>query len=114
MANIDQLAIVLAVKSPEPDLSLADKLLITCEAKDITPIILVNKVDLDESGIAEHIGGIYQKAGYRTILISKVLDAGYDELHQELKGYKTAFAGNPGWKINNPEQDIKLLGHGNR
>ena len=96
VANIDQLAIVLAVKSPEPDLSLADKLLITCEAKDITPIILVNKVDLDEGGIAEHIGGIYQKAGYRTILISKVLDAGYDELHQELKGYKTAFAGQSG------------------
>ncbi len=96
VANIDQLAIVLAVKSPEPDLSLADKLLITCEAKDISPLILINKIDLDEGGSAECIGRIYKKAGYRVILVSKVLDTGYDELHKELKGCKTAFAGQSG------------------
>ena len=96
VANIDQLAIVLAVRCPEPDLGLADKLLITCEAKDISPLILVNKIDLDEDGSAEYIGKIYRKAGYRVILISKVLDVGYDKLHQELKGFRTAFAGQSG------------------
>ncbi len=96
VANIDQLAIVLAVKSPDPDLSLADKLLITCEAKDISPLILINKVDLDEDDTAASISGIYRKAGYPVILISKVLDIGYDELHQKLKGCKTAFAGQSG------------------
>lgn len=96
VANIDQLAIVLAVKRPEPDLSLADKLLITCEAKGITPLILINKVDLDEGGAVESIGGMYRKAGYRVIPISKVLNIGYDKLHQELKRCITAFAGQSG------------------
>lgn len=96
VANIDQLAIVLAVKSPEPDLSLADKLLITCEAKHIAPLILINKVDLDENDKAAAIRETYSKAGYPVISISKVLDIGYDELHQRLKGCKTAFAGQSG------------------
>lgn len=96
VANIDQLAIVLAAKSPDPDLNLADKLLITCEAKGIAPLILINKIDLDDDGTAEYISGIYKKAGYRVILISKVLDTGYDELHSQLKGYRTAFAGQSG------------------
>lgn len=96
VANIDQLAVVVAVRSPEPDLSLVDKLLITCEAKNITPLILVNKVDLDEEGTAEAISRAYGKAGYRVIPLSKVLNTGYDELHQQLKGCKTAFAGQSG------------------
>jgi ribosome small subunit-dependent GTPase A len=96
VANIDQLAIVLAAKSPEPDLSLADKLLITCEAKGISPLILINKIDLDDDGTAGYISGVYRKAGYRVIFISKVLDAGYDELHEELRGKRTAFAGQSG------------------
>lgn len=96
VANIDQLAIVVAVRSPEPDLSLVDKLLITCEAKNIVPLILINKVDLDEKGTAEAISRSYGKAGYRVIPISKVLNTGYEELHQQLKGCKTAFAGQSG------------------
>ena len=96
VANIDQLAIVMSIASPEPDLGLADKLLITCETKSIKPLVLINKSDLDTSDMLPKVKRIYEQAGYHVIVISKVLNTGYEELHQELRGLKTAFAGQSG------------------
>lgn len=96
VANIDRLAIVMSVVSPDPDLNLVDKLLITCEVKDISPLILINKYDLDEEGKTVEIRKTYEKAGYTVIVISKILDIGYDALHNELKGCVTALAGQSG------------------
>jgi ribosome biogenesis GTPase len=96
VANIDRLAIVIAARSPDPDLALVDKLLITCEVKEISPLLVINKYDLDEGGVTERIRRVYAGAGYRVLLLSKVLDMGYDALHDELKGHITAFAGQSG------------------
>ena len=55
MANIDQLVIVIAVESPNPDFMLVDKLIITCMSKNIRPLLVINKTDLDKSNGAEEI-----------------------------------------------------------
>lgn len=96
VSNIDRIAIVIAVASPEPDFTLVDKLLVTSEAKGISPVILINKFDLDCGGKADEIRQVYAKAGYTVIAVSKVLDIGYDSLHRQLKGHITAFAGQSG------------------
>jgi len=96
VANIDQLAIVMAVNSPEPDLMLVDKLIISCQAKDIRPLIIINKTDLDEGGSVDELRKIYEPTGFPIIMLSKFLKESYDKLHQELIGYTTAFAGQSG------------------
>jgi ribosome biogenesis GTPase len=47
VANIDYLAIVLAIK-PAPDLLLCDKLLINAYENDIEPVICINKDDISD------------------------------------------------------------------
>lgn len=96
VANIDQMGIVISITSPEPDLGLADKLLLTCEVKGIKPLILINKSDLETDDKVEEIRSIYANAGYSVIIMSKFGHLGYDALHQELKGQRTAFAGQSG------------------
>jgi ribosome biogenesis GTPase len=50
VANVDQLAIIIATKSPEPDFVLLDKLLVTAKRENIEPFICINKIDLDTEG----------------------------------------------------------------
>ena len=55
VANVNQIAIVMAKISPEPDFLLVDKLLITAEKNGITPLIIINKIDLiDENELSEY------------------------------------------------------------
>lgn len=96
VANIDQLAIVLAVTSPEPDLMLVDKLLITCLDKDIRPILVINKADLDNEHLIENLKKAYEGTGFTILVLTKFREDGYNELHKELNGYITAFAGQSG------------------
>lgn len=96
VANIDQLAIVLAVTNPEPDMMLVDKLLITCQVKDIRPLIIINKIDLDTENQVEVLKKIYEKTGFTVMTLSKYSTEAYEQLHRELTGYTTAFAGQSG------------------
>ena len=96
VANIDQLAIVISVASPSPDLMLVDKLLITCVSKDIRPLIIINKADLDTNKEIEAIKTIYKNTGFPVLVLSKFSPDWYDELHKQLIENITAFAGQSG------------------
>ena len=96
VANIDQLAIVMAVTNPQPDMMLVDKLLITCQAKDIKPLIIINKTDLDMENQVEALKKVYEKTGFKVLPLTKFSCEAYDELHKELAGFTTAFAGQSG------------------
>lgn len=95
IANIDQMAIVVAVKAPSTDFMLLDKLLITAEIKKIKAIICINKVDLDD-GSAAKIKEAYSLAGYNCLEISSVKNIGYKLLKEELKDHSSVFAGQSG------------------
>ena len=69
LANIDTLILVFAVKDPEPDLKLLDKMLIICAAEDIKPFIVFTKADLDEER-ANSLCGIYKDAGIDSVMSS--------------------------------------------
>jgi len=96
VANVNQIAVVLAKISPEPDFLLVDKLLVTAEKNGITPLIVINKIDLINEKELQEVKSIYKDTGYEVVAISKIGKQGYDELHEKLKGRRTVFAGQSG------------------
>lgn len=96
VSNIDKLAIVISVSSPQPDLILVDKLIITCLAKGIRPLIIINKYDLDDGKQLDYIKAVYRNTDFPILVLSKFDKDCYTELHNELVGSATAFAGQSG------------------
>ncbi len=95
VANIDQMVAVISVKNPESSLLLTDQLTVTAEAAGVSPVICINKRDLDEER-AGVIQKIYETTGYPVILTSAKEAQGLSELQDILKDKITAFAGNSG------------------
>lgn len=96
VANINQMIVVFSLASPKVDLRLVDRILFYIEAKEIEPVLCINKCDIDAGGLYEEVCGIYEKAGYSVILTSAKEGRGKDELSKALCGKTTAFAGNSG------------------
>jgi ribosome biogenesis GTPase len=96
IANINQLIAVIAAKSPEPDLLLLDKLLVTAGIHGIKSILCINKIDQDEEDRRRTLVEAYTKAGYSVIETSLKVDSGFDELKSALKGKISVFAGQSG------------------
>lgn len=96
VANVEQMVAVVAAKSPEPDLMLMDKLLITSENCNMRTVICINKIDLDSENNRSAIYTDYTKAGYSVIETSSKENAGFEELKEALKGQISVFAGQSG------------------
>ncbi len=96
VANVEQLVAVIAAKSPEPDLMLLDKLLISAENCNILTVICINKIDLDPENKRKSIFVDYTKAGYSVIETSSKENTGFEELKAALKGQISVFAGQSG------------------
>ena len=95
VANIDQLMVIMAAQSPDPNRFLIDKMLMTCEYSGIRPILCFNKCDLDRN-LAESYRDFYERCGYDVCLVSARTGEGLDELYERLPQKVTAFAGPSG------------------
>ena len=60
-SNISQIVFVISSKMPKPNLLMLDKWLAFAEFSKIKPIIVINKIDLDEKE-TEKISKIYKQA----------------------------------------------------
>ena len=96
MANLTQIILVLSMKLPKPDLELLDKQLAYCEFMHIKPIIVLNKVDLVDEEVANHIQNVYEKIGYDVIKTNAKMQIGVEKIKSHLKNNVTAFSGNSG------------------
>lgn len=96
VANVNQVCLVMAAKSPQPDLVLADKLVLTAMKKGLDVIICINKVDLDTEGEYKGIVRAYKLADYAVVPVSFVSNCGFDDLRPLLLGKITVFAGQSG------------------
>jgi len=96
VANVDQVIAVIAARSPDPDLMLLDKILVTAEAKGIKAVVCINKIDLDEGGRRTSLREPYKKAGYDVIETSLHDTEGFVRLKEALKGHVSVFAGQSG------------------
>lgn len=96
ISNVDQAIIIMALKDPEPDLWLLDRLLIITQAKLVEPIICFNKADLITEKDRVNIVTKYNKIGFPVLLISTKKELGIEELRKVLAGKISVFAGPSG------------------
>lgn len=96
IANVDQAIIVFALKNPNPNLRLLDKILIMSEYKNLELKICINKIDLDNRKALEEIIETYKNTGYEIMSCSTKQNIGIDRIKQVLKDKITVFAGPSG------------------
>ncbi len=90
VANVDQIVVVIAAASPDPNYKQTDKLLTFLEYSNLDVSICINKSDLEN---CEEIKQTYEKAGYKVIITSTAKEEGLENLKELLKDKVTAFAG---------------------
>lgn len=95
-ANIDQVLLVFAAASPEPNLYLLDYFLIRMEYENIPVIICFNKTDLVDKTVIENYICIYKNSNARVIGVCAHTGEGFDDLKKMLNGRLTALAGPSG------------------
>ena len=94
LANIDRLFIVSSIVDPKLNTLIIDKMVAIAEYKNIEPIIVITKTDMD-SGYQQYVD-IYESAGFKVVVCDNVDGTGADEIHELLKGKVSAFCGNTG------------------
>lgn len=95
VANVDQMFVIMAAQSPDPNRFLVDKLLMTCEYGGIHPKLCFNKCDLDRA-TAEEYKAFYETCGYDVYLLSAMTGEGLEDIKALLPHKMTVFAGPSG------------------
>lgn len=94
LANIDRLFIIASIIDPKLNTLIIDKLIAIAEYKNIEPIIVITKTDLD-SDYQKYVD-IYTNAGFKVIISNPSNDEGAKEVLNLLEGKISAFTGNTG------------------
>jgi ribosome biogenesis GTPase len=97
VANLDVVFIVFAAARPDPELRLLDRFLVVAEAAELTPQIVVNKIELvDDLDSTRALFAPYEAIGYRLHFVSAKNGQGMDEFRAALRGKISALAGPSG------------------
>jgi ribosome biogenesis GTPase len=95
--NLDQILIVTSFVTPPVKPGLVDRLLVLAEIESLIPIICFNKTDLlANTEEAKEIVSVYKNIGYATFASSVKNHESIEEIHELLKGKRTALAGHSG------------------
>lgn len=94
LANLDTLFIVSSVVDPAINTGVIDRITAIAEFKHIEPVIVLTKIDLDNSYSKYY--DLYTKAGFKVIICNNKTGDGSDEIKAMLKGRTSAFTGNTG------------------
>lgn len=98
-SNIDQAILVVTLAYPRTSTGFIDRFLVTAEAYSVPVIIVFNKADMYEGAALEvvnELAAVYQKAGYKTVLISAIKNKGIDELKLIMKDKVSLISGHSG------------------
>ncbi len=110
IVNVDCFIITFAARSPEPDLSLVDKFIITAEMRDVECIILINKSELVDEARLEELASVYS-GEYKVLKVSSLTGEGLTELRTAIAGKTVCFAGPSG--VGKSTIINKLIPHAN-
>jgi ribosome biogenesis GTPase len=94
-ANVDQALVVFAASRPQPKRGLLDRFLVACRHADISPIIVINKIDLSTAVIASWLE-IYPPLGFPVIQASALDGRGIEAIAARLSVGTTLFCGPSG------------------
>ncbi|MBR1763214.1 MAG: ribosome small subunit-dependent GTPase A [Eubacterium sp.] len=110
LANIDILFIICSVVDPKINLLITDRLIAVAEYKNIEPVIVITKTDLDRD-YQKYID-IYNKAGIRILAVDNNDFSGGEKIKEIMNGKVCAFTGNTGvgksTLLNNLFPELKL------
>ena len=93
-ANVDILFIVLSAEYPEPDLLLADKLILEALSASVSPVLVINKTDAERGAVLSELRRQY--ASFPLITASAHQKTGLDGLGEFIRGHICCFAGQSG------------------
>lgn len=99
VANLDQACVVVSIKKPELKEGFIDRFLVTCEAYEVKPVVIINKMDLAKSvstEYAEELKELYNSLGYSCISTSIKDENSLGKLKNILKNKTSAFIGPSG------------------
>jgi ribosome biogenesis GTPase len=96
VANVDQAVIVSSSDLPSPKPHLIDRYIVASHVGEITPVICMNKIDLDSDGSTHMLLDRYQKLGYTALLTSAVTGDGIEALAELLANKASVLAGQSG------------------
>jgi len=96
-ANMDRVILVFAVRAPELNPRLLDRMLVAAERGGMAPVVCVNKIDLAERrGALDATLDVYRRLGYPVILSSAVTGEGVEGLGTLMKDSLSMMAGPSG------------------
>ncbi|MBQ9253564.1 MAG: ribosome small subunit-dependent GTPase A [Bacteroidales bacterium] len=98
-SNIDTAFLVISAKFPKTDTAFIDRFLVTANAYNVPCEIVFNKIDIyDQEAMlyAGYLIDIYEKIGYKCLLVSAQEGTGMNVLKDRMKGKITLFSGNSG------------------
>ena len=99
VSNLDQAFVVQSIRKPKMKEGFIDRFLVTCEAYEVKPAIIINKMDLatdSDLRYLEDVVTLYAGLGYEIIPTSIVDEESITELMGELKDKTSAFIGPSG------------------
>lgn len=96
VANVEQLLVVIALTTPQPDLLLLDRILIMAMREKILPLIFFNKADLVTEEKTAEVLHPYSEAGYTAVTVSSKTGEGLSVIRSLLKDRISVFAGPSG------------------
>ena len=98
-SNIDVACFIYTLRYPETSLGFLDRFLACCEAYNIEPLILFNKMDVldgEDSEIVGNIKQLYNNIGYKTLEISSYSHLNLNTLQETIKDKVSVFFGHSG------------------
>lgn len=93
LANLDQLVFVVSTCSPSPNLLLLDKFIAIAEFKNIEPVIVITKIDIED---CVNIEQTYNSIGIRVFRADYSNPESIKAIRDALVGKISAFTGNSG------------------
>lgn len=99
VSNLDQACVVQSIKKPRLKEGFIDRLLVTCEAYEVKPVIIINKMDLAKQGgkkFAQELKELYNDLEYSVLLTSIEDPNSLEDLKEILKDKTSAFIGPSG------------------
>lgn len=116
-ANVDQALLLFTLKDPVTTLGYIDRLLVSCEAYDVEPVLIFNKSDLltedEDQAKLNDFRRVYEGIGYATRTVSALNPADGEKIRELLRGKTSIVVGRSGAgkstliNLADPELDLR-------